>query len=441
MCRDTLSHGTWTARAVRGSSGYNCAVDPDDRPLAARRPATVGGALALVAVALVSVDLRPGATSVGPVLAEASQALGMGTTAAGALTALPGLCFAAVGALAVALARRVGVSGGLALGLVAVTVGLFARSVVGSAAAFGALTVLALGGMAVGNVLAPAWIKRHSADGSVALMTVYGTGLVAGGALGSLLAAPLSDAAPGGWRAALGVWALLAAVTVVPWWVIARREHTDPADHDAPMVAPQGRLRTSRTAVALAAYFGVQSMNAYVQFGWLPQIYRDAGLPAVTAGTLLAWLSALGIVGGLVMPRFVARAPDVSWAVWWLGAALLAGYVGLLLAPADRAWEPWLWATLLGVAGWSFPAAIAMITVRTRDPRVTAQLSGFVQPAGYLLAAAGPFLVGVMHSVGGGWTAVLLFLAASAVAMTAAGLLVARPRFVDDELAASPAGP
>lgn len=413
---------------------YNCAVDVDDRAGPPPRPTPVPGALALVAVALASVDLRPGATSVGPVLAEAERALGMTPTQAGVLTALPGLCFAGVGALAVALARRVGLSGGLVVGLLAITVGLLARSLVGSVGLFLALTVLALGGMAIGNVLVPAWIKRHAPDGAVGLTTVYGTGLIVGGTLGSLLSAPLAAVAPGGWRIAVGVWAGLSVGAVALWGVIAQRERTAPADHRDPLVAPQGRLRSSRTAVALTAYFGVQSMNAYVQFGWLPQIYRDAGLSAVTAGTLLALLAGLGVIGGLIMPRFVARSADLSWAVWMLGAALVAGYLGLLVAPAGRPWQPWLWATLLGVAGWTFPAAIAMITVRTRDPRVTAQLSGFVQPIGYLLAAAGPFLVGVIHSVTGGWTAVLWFLLASAVAMTACGLMVARPRYVDDEL-------
>jgi MFS transporter, CP family, cyanate transporter len=408
-------------------------MDSDQRP--GRRPAAVGGVLALLAVALVSVDLRPGATSVGPVLAELERGLGMSAAQAGFLTALPGLCFAAVGALAVALSRRIGVTGGIIAGLVALTVGLFVRSLVDSVAGFLLLTVVALAGMAVGNVLVPAWIKRHSRDGGVRLMTVYGTGLVLGGSLGSLLAAPLGDAAPGGWRTAVGGWAVLGVGATLPWWLIARREQAAPGG-PAPGQAPPGRLRSSRTAVALSLFFGVQAMNAYVQFGWLPQIYRDAGVPAITAGTLLAWVAGLGIVGGLTMPALVARSADLSWAVWGLGATLVLGYLGLWLAPARHPWEPWLWATFLGVSGWAFPGAIAMIGARTRDPAVTAQLSGFVQPAGYLLAAAGPFLVGVIHNATGDWTAVLLVLIGSAVVMTAAGLMVARPRYVDDELAA-----
>ncbi|MBF6892400.1 MFS transporter, partial [Acinetobacter baumannii] len=62
----------------------------------------------LVATALVALNLRPGASTVGPVLDEIRDGLGMSGGAAGALTGLPGLCFGVGGALAVGLGRRVG---------------------------------------------------------------------------------------------------------------------------------------------------------------------------------------------------------------------------------------------------------------------------------------------------------------------------------------------
>ncbi len=95
---------------------------------------------------------------------------------------------------------------------------------------------------------------------------------------------------------------------------------------------------------------------------------------------------------------------------------------------------PWLWALMLGVAGFAFPLVLAMLPARTRHPEVTAQLSGFVQPVGYLVAAAGPVLVGMLHEATGGWDAVLVVLAATAVPFTWAGLRACRPVWVDDEI-------
>lgn len=387
--------------------------------------------LALVGVVLISVNLRPGASSVGPVLEELRAALGMGGTTAGVVTALPGLCFGAIGALAVRLSRRLGLTGSICLGLLLVVTGLLLRVLTGSAVLFLVLTTVALAGMALGNVLVPAWIKRHSTDGGVRLMTVYSAGLTLGGALGALLAAPVSAAQ--GWRQGLGVWGLVAVLALLPWLVMGYGERRATRSTQPPMVPPSGRLTSSPTAVALTALFGLQSMNAYVQFGWLPQIYRDAGLGASTAGVYLALLTALGILGGLLMPTVIARSRTLApWMVAF-GGLLVAGYLGLLLAPAT---VPWLWAALLGLSGFAFPTAIALITARTRAPHVTAQLSGFVQPVGYVLAAVGPLVVGVIHAATGGWTVVLVLLMLSGVALTLAGLRVSRASYVDDEIAA-----
>lgn len=407
---------------------------PDDRSPRSPGAASVGAGLALLAVVLISVNLRPGASSLGPVLAEVRDALGMSPGTAGLVTALPGLCFGVFGALAVGLARRVGMTVGISLGLAAVVGGLLLRAATSSVLLFLLATGLALGGMALGNVLVPAWIKRHAHDGGVRLMTFYGSGLTLGGAVAAALAAPVSDATSLGWRAALGVWGVVAVSALVPWVLIARREHGDPADHRAGATGSGGgsvSLWRSPTAVALTALFGIQAMNAYVQFGWLPQIYRDAGLSATYAGMLMSLLTALGIVGGLLMPTVIARSRTLApWMVSF-GLLVVAGYAGLLLAPAQ---VPWLWAVILGLSGFAFPTAIALITARSRDPRVTARLSGFVQPVGYVLAAVGPFAVGLIRDLTQGWTLVLVLLMASGVLMTLAGLRVSTHVYVDDEL-------
>ena len=93
-----------------------------------------------------------------------------------------------------------------------------------------------------------------------------------------------------------------------------------------------------------------------------------------------------------------------------------------------------LWALLLGVGGFCFPTAIALIPARSRSPLVTARLSGFVQPLGYFVAAAGPFLVGVVYDATGEWSAILLALVVGAAAMAITGFFASRHSYIDDEL-------
>ena len=263
--------------------------DVDDRP----RGTALPFAVLVTAIVLVSINLRPGASSPGPVLEEVRDGLGMSAGVAGAMTGLPGLCFGVVGALAVAFARRVGMTAGIAIGLAAAAAGLLLRVATDSVPLFLVLTVVALSGMAVGNVLVPAWVKAHGH--AVVLMTVYGTGLVVGATFAVIVTAPVTEAT-GSWQAGLGVWGVLLAVAVPLWVWLALRERRSPTEHSVSGEAPSGRVVHSPTAIALTVLFGIQSMHAYVQFGWVPTIYRDAGLSASAAGALRGLLSAVGMV-------------------------------------------------------------------------------------------------------------------------------------------------
>ena len=82
-------------------------------------------------------------------------------------------------------------------------------------------------------------------------------------------------------------------------------------------------------------------------------------------------------------------------------------YLGLMIAPHDLAV---LWAVIVGVGTCTFPLILTFIGLRSRTPSGTAALSGFTQSAGYLLAAVGPFTVGLLHDATGGWTVPLAFL-------------------------------
>ncbi|MEA4945875.1 MAG: MFS transporter [Propionicimonas sp.] len=390
-----------------------------------------GNWVALVAVVLISANLRPG-TMVGPVLAELLRDLGQNEAWGGLLTAMPGICFAAFGALSVAFATRVGLAPALFWGMVATAVGLAVRSWTSDAWVFLALTALALGGMALGNVLLPAFIKRRFPNRVPLLMALYGSFLAVGATLGSMLAVPLAEVLPGGWRGSLAVWGPVAALAAVPILVVIVREGSGRLGAHQHERGPS--LLRSRRAVALGIFFGVQSMHAYTQFGWTAQMFRDGGVDRDAAGLLVSLLASLGIVTGLVMPMVVERVHDLRAVVAVLVALLVAGYLGILYAPTVASW---LWAVCLGLSGAAFPMALALITARTRDHHLTARLSGFCQTVGYALAACGPLLVGVLRTHSSGWTVPLWVLIVSSAVMLVAGLIACTPGYVDDDLAAS----
>ncbi|MGG8408459.1 MFS transporter, partial [Streptomyces sp. 12297] len=190
------------------------------------------------------------------------------------------------------------------------------------------------------------------------------------------------------------------------------------------------RVTRSRTAWALAGYFGLQATGAYVTMGWMPQIFRDAGVSAGTAGVLLAVTMVMGVPLAFVIPRLAGAVRNQGVIVAGLGAFGLAGYAGLYAAPAGGAW---LWAVLLGVSNCAFPLAITMIGLRTRSAAGVVRLSAFAQSTGYLISIPGPLLIGVLYQHSGGWDLPLVLMAGLMVPQIAVGVLAGRDRTVEDE--------
>ncbi|MFL6108454.1 MAG: CynX/NimT family MFS transporter [Marmoricola sp.] len=384
--------------------------------------------LGIVALAF---NLRPAAVSVGPVLDELSGGLGMRPWETSLLTSLPVLSFATVGALAPRIARSVGTHRATFLALLLVTGGLLARVHVDAPATFLVLSFIALAGMAVANVLLPSLVKQHFPD-RVGLMTaVYSTGLAIGLTSASVLTVPISDHGDGplDWRHGLVVWAFTAAVAAVPW--IALLRHDRKPSRTASTISTSGIGRT-RLGWLMAVAFGLQSLQAYSIFGWLAQVFRDAGYSAHDAGLLLGVTTAISIPLSFVIPAQTARVEDQRLLLSSIMVFYPLGYVGLAAAPDH---VPWLWAAMLGIGTCTFPFILTLIGLRARTPEGTAALSGFTQSIGYLIAVVGPFGVGALHDATDGWTAPLLVLLGLAVPQYLVGLLIARPAFVEDELA------
>ena len=189
--------------------------------------------LVLTGILLISLNLRPAAVSVGPVLDELRDELDMGGVSAGVLTSLPVLAFGVFGALAPWAARRVGAHRVTLLALLAVAVGLGSRAVVHHEAAFLLLSLLAVAGMAMANVLIPSLVRLHFPDRIGLLTALYTTSLSIGLTSAFLLTVPVADAL-GGWRYGLGIWAALALVAVLPWFGLVRHDTRLPAATDAP---------------------------------------------------------------------------------------------------------------------------------------------------------------------------------------------------------------
>ncbi|TQK72975.1 CP family cyanate transporter-like MFS transporter [Nocardioides sp. SLBN-35] len=375
-----------------------------------------------VAVLLVAFNLRLAITSLGALLDHLGD-LGVSATTQGVLTSVPVLCFAAVGATAMVVTRRIGVDRGLIAALALVAVGLVLRVLDGTPALI-AGTAVACSGIALGNVLIPAIVKEHFPHRIGTMTGAYSAVLSLGSAVGAATTVPIADAA-GSWRVGLGVWALAAVAAGIAWAPYCRRR--DPQR----VQVRHAPLWRSPIAWAVTLLFATQSLNAYVMMSWLPSVYADAGFSDAKAGLLLATSIVIGLPFFFVAPMIAVRMRHQGHLVLALTVFTALGWTGLWIAPVDGAW---LWAALLGAGGAVFPVALAMFALRTTSTAQTASMSTMAQSVGYLLAAGGPFLVGVLHDATDSWTLAYTLLLGTAAVQVAVGYVAGRPVRIADRL-------
>lgn len=402
-------------------------------------PLWAGRTAALLGILLVAFNVRTAVSSISPIADDIVSDVPLTSFEFGLIGALPPIAFALSAIFGAAIARRVGVERLMGIAIVAMIVGHLARASFTTVWMLVLGTVVALAGAGIGNVLLPPLVKRYFAD-RVALVTgIYVSLVSVSAAVPSSLAVPVAEA--GGWRLSLGVWAVVAAVCLLPWLVILIRQRRERARarregevEDAPTARIRGSLLRSRVAWSIALTFSLSSGHVYAAFAWLPQLLVDtAGVSPAEAGVLLAVYAIMGVPAALVVPLLVDRMRNAGILVYAGILSFLLGYAGLLLAPAAA---PWLWAVLTGLGALLFPVALTLINTRTRTHEGSVALSGFVQGVGYGVAALGPLLFAVLHDVSDGWTLPLLYLVVTALATAFAGWQLRRPVFLEDELQA-----
>ena len=402
----------------------------------------------LAGIVLVALNLRIAVAAVSPILDVVRADVELSGAHAGILGAVPLASFAVFGSLAPLVARRAGLEPTLIAAMVLSAVGEVVRSTTSAPWAFLGWTVIALAGMGMGNVLLPPLVKRYFPESIGPVTALYSTAMAVSVTAPAVLAVPLASRL--GWRITLASWAVIGVVALVPWCVVVARSSGARAGlrdvlarspKDTPTLAARGsaggRVWRSTLAWGMAAAFGMNSLNTYVIFAWLPQILVDAGLPPEAGGRWLGLFAILGLPFSIVGPLLAVRMRNPFPVVLVLAACFLSGYVGLMLSPAEGTA---LWMILIGLAPGTFPMILALVNLRTRTSAGATSLSGFVQGVGYSLSVPGPVLVGILYERTGGWTLVFVVLMATVVVMTLAAAVACRPRMLEDGWAGPAAG-
>lgn len=167
--------------------------------------------------------------------------------------------------------------------------------------------------ISVGNVLMPSLIK-HDFPKRIGIMTgIYNVSMSLFGAIASGVSIPISTKAGLGWEGSLSIWAVLSFLSFILWipQVMQRKRKTtayegtvnsasktkfkdDYKGNNEIKNAPGAssnmiNLWKSPLAWQVTLYMGLQSVELYCMYAWLPDILVHQGMDSGKAGWMLSF--------------------------------------------------------------------------------------------------------------------------------------------------------
>lgn len=367
------------------------------------------GALNLLLVILLALNLRPILTSIGPLLEPMRASTGLGYQQAALLTALPVLCMGLVPLWQPWLRRWISEHGGMLGGLAAIALACLWRLQLDSTWALIASAVLAGLGVAVVQGMMPGLVNRWFPSRLAGAMGLYSAALMSGGGLAAVLGPHISGHF-GHWQAGLGVWAIPALLAVLAWAALRPR-------NSAPKLAGAtgGHWYGTRRAWLLALYFGLINGGYTSMVAWLPAYHLEHGGTAQAGGDLVGLMTLFQVCGALGLPLLLRGFADRRPGLWLALSIQLAGFLGLLLAPTLAMG---VWVAMIGFGlGACFSLSLTLTLEHLKTPAEAGSLAAFVQGIGFIITGIIPYITGWLRDVSGDFQASWTLLTVTVLAM------------------------
>lgn len=379
----------------------------------------------LVGIIFVASMLRAPITSVGPLIGIISQDLELSGGQSGLITTIPLVAFAVVSPIAPKLAKKITSERTILSALIILILGLGIRSIPSIATLFIGTTIIGCG-IAICNVLIPSIIKKEFSQKSGLVTGIFSVSMNLSGAIASGISVPLVESFGFRWNVALSLWAILALVALISW--LPQLSRTDrPTVTELRQVKPT--IWHSKLAWSVTLFMGIQSFIFYILVAWLPEMLVSQGISAAKAGGMLSLLQFTLLPITFIVPILAEKKANQRGYVLVTFSLFMLGIIGLMNSQS-------LIITLsimsIGLAGgMAFSLAMLFFNLRTRDANQAAELSGMAQSVGYLLAAVGPFLFGLLHDQTNSWQLSLYLLIFMTVILLLVGLKASSQEMID----------
>ena len=351
--------------------------------------------LPLIALILVSLNLRPALTSIAPLIEVMVAETGLARASIGMITTLPVLLMGILASLSPRIAARFGLERSISAALAILTISLAIRVLADNSIV---LMISAVGigiGIAIAGTLMAAFIKQYFSDRLNQVIPFYTLSMTLGAALGLVLTLPLLSLFDD-WRWTMAAWSIPALIAWLLWQpLIPTKANTIRA------VAPKLPLRSAK-AWLLTVLFALQSGVFYSLTTWLVARYEETGYSLIEASGFASVFMFAGLGGAFLAPllmRWVTRTHLLLMAVNLIVCLVL---ICVLLVPQQL---PILVCTILGIALTSmFALAMTLPIHETETPLEAASLTSMMLTFGFCIGSLVPSLVGIARDFSGSYT-------------------------------------
>jgi len=292
-------------------------------------------------------------------------------------------------------------------------------------------------GIGVANVVIPPLIKRYFPRNIASMTMAYNISLVIGQAIPPFLVVPLYHSF--GWRIAVGIWAMIALLSAIPWlisrkiWVDDSRSATHPDDRNtnANEIGIRDVL-TSKVTIGMTLLLITNTTANYCLMAWLPQIMISAGESTERASHLFAVFAVGCLIGSLLIAPIVTRMKKPFPMLLFMLGCWMIGLLGLILFPTHGTLT---WLLISRIGDGFFPATITFIGLRTKSSASAAVLSAVAQSFNYFTSGIGCFLFGTIYAITQSFHAPLTMLMVFMLLTgTTGAFLMAKPYMLEDTI-------
>ncbi|MGG0720438.1 MFS transporter [Robertmurraya massiliosenegalensis] len=342
----------------------------------------------ILALFLVSLNLRISVASISPVLENIRNDLELSNGMVSLLTSIPVICMGFFAFFSTSISIRFGLEKTIAACLLLIGLATAFRAFTNSVMTL-LLTAFLIGiGIAIAGPLVSGYIKQKFPNRIGMMIGVYSVGMGIGASLSAGLMIPLQKQLNDSWQLALASWSIFAVIGFLFWYPIMKKSGFVKSSTKTAIQMP---LKNKKVWL-FTLIFGLQAGIFYCISTWLAPIAQSMDFSGEQSGTLITLFTIIQMIFSFLIPSLADVYKNDK--AWLMGSTLFV-LIGLFCIVFDIV-NPWLATILIGIGlGGLFPLALALPLNAVSSSSEASSWTSMMQGFGYMLGGVIPVIAGL----------------------------------------------